>query len=723
MIRTLLAINDHRVADHISGLIAESDELETAAWLRDPQELRGALPRSDVDAIVMHDRRGALSLIEIARELTVAHPDVGLVLIVTEDSPEVLRSGMQAGARDVIAAPVGLEQLETSLLAAASWTQALRRRAGRDSADLLGVGRVVTVVGAKGGVGTSTVAIHLALAAREIGAASVALVEYDLQGGDLRAFLDLPYRRSVADLATVADELTTRHLQEAMYTHASGMRVLLAPQEGEHAEGVSATAARSILTAIRTREDLTIVDAGATLSEASAIAVEMADMTLVVTTPDVVSLRGVVRLCSIWNRLKVEPADVAVLLNRTSRKLEVQPDLARRVVPIPVLQTTVPADFFALESAVNTGIPATPGASKAMLEPMASVLGEVSALPAPASEGRSPERSKSIAARFAGESGQATIELVGVLPLLLLVLVVLWQIVLVGMTFVFAGHAARAGARAFAVGDPVAPAALKAVPGPWAGSDTKVTQQVPQSSSDPGDIEGSVTVSMCVPVLIPGLGCPVKVPTTANTVLEEAALANERPDLTILSGGSAFGPGSPPRVVPDFVDGTVSTPYYPISGGPALATVPKGVPPVVQKMIEAANDIVTYPYCYGGGHDAPNFWPTQGTDNDPTPGIDDCTPGRVGYDCSGAVEWVLHNSIGYDNAGGSGSIVFPPGSSGNGPGTYVTIESNTGHVRMFIAGMDFESLGEDAGVGPTWYRIGEIGMSDGPYNSSHPSGT
>ena len=60
MIRTLLAINDHRVADHISGLVAESDELETAAWLRDPQELRGALPRSDIDAIVMHECSRAL---------------------------------------------------------------------------------------------------------------------------------------------------------------------------------------------------------------------------------------------------------------------------------------------------------------------------------------------------------------------------------------------------------------------------------------------------------------------------------------------------------------------------------------------------------------------------------------------------------------------------------------------------------------------------------------
>jgi pilus assembly protein CpaE len=354
-----------------------------------------------------------------------------------------------------------------------------------------------------------------------------------------------------------------------------------------------------------------------------------------------------------------------------------------------------------------------------MLEPMAGVLGEVSALPAAASEGHAPERSKSIAARFAGESGQATIETVGVLPMLLLLLIVLWQIVLVGLTFVFSGHAARAGARAFAVGDSVRQAALNAVPGVWAGDSTDVKSQAPQSTSDPQDIEGSVTVSMCVPVLVPGVGCAVRIPTTAHTVLEEQALANERPDLTILSGGSVFGPGSPPAIAPHFVSGTTATIFDPPGGGPPQATVPTGLPPEVQRMIEAANDIVAYPYCWGGGHDPPNFWPTSGFNGDPGGGIDNCGgTSRVGYDCSGAVEWVLHNGIGYENGGASGSIVFP----NTGPGRYVTVQAGSSHVRMTIAGLDFESIGAQQGIGPTWYPVGQLGFPDASSTISHPPG-
>jgi len=698
MIRIVLAVNDNRLADHLSGLAAESDELEIGGILRDPQELRGALPRTDIDAVVVHDRRGAVGLIEITRELTVAHPDLGLVLVVSDPSPDVLRSGMQAGARDVIAEPIGLEQLETSVLAAAAWTQALRRRAARDAhGELVGLGRVVTVVGAKGGVGTTMVAVHLALAARELGEASVCLVEYDLQAGDLRAFLDLPYRRSVVDLAAVADELTSRHLQETLYTHATGMRVLLAPLEGEQSDLVTAAAARNILTAIRTREDLTIVDAGATLNEASAIAAEMADTVLIVTTPDVVALRGVSRLCSLWDRLKVEPPEIAVLLNRTSRRLEVPADLARRVVPVPVLQTTVPADFFSLESAINTGIPAAGAASDTMLRPMASVLGEISALRPPSPQGSEASTAKRIAARFAGESGQATVEFVGLLPIALIFVILVWQIALVGMTFVFAGHAARAGARVLAVSDDshaVNTAATQDVPGTWhVNGVQQFTQQTcdgakPASS---GAIDGCVKVSLDTPLLVPGLFDHVlpSIDSNASAVIEDAALPSEQ-QFTALSPAASgqaaiVGPAlltSPYlRFAPDDVPVLDPTTGF--------LEAPRNAPLPVLLMIAAANEIRDFPYPepvqhFDGGNLA-SLWPA--------------------YDCSGATSFVLYAAhlIGAaTDSTGLESWGVP------GQGNWVTVYTNPDHAHIVIDGYNFDTAAGEGmppnppGSGPRW---------------------
>ena len=194
---------------------------------------------------------------------------------------------MQAGLRDVVSLPLSLEQLEGSVRAAAQWSRALRDRvAGEESAAGALGGQLIAVAGGKGGVGTTTVALQLTMAAvRAAPGRPVCIVDFDLQKGDLRGYLDLPYRRSVVDLVEVASEISVRHLQETLYTHKDGFRVLLAPDEGERAEEVGADAARSVLAAVKARHALTIVDLGAHVSEVNAVAAEMAGVVVVVTTP------------------------------------------------------------------------------------------------------------------------------------------------------------------------------------------------------------------------------------------------------------------------------------------------------------------------------------------------------------------------------------------------------------------------------------------------------
>ena len=96
----------------------------------------------------------------------------------------------------------------------------------------------------------------------------------------------------------------------------------------------------------------TVMITGDNVLTATAIAAEMASQVLVVTTPDVLALRGVRRMRELWKRLAVrEDEDVKIVLNQASRRREIQPDLARKVVGDTMTQTTIPADFNALEAA------------------------------------------------------------------------------------------------------------------------------------------------------------------------------------------------------------------------------------------------------------------------------------------------------------------------------------------------------------------------------------
>jgi pilus assembly protein CpaE len=526
--RLLLAIADAEVASSAAALAQEGEDLEVVDAVSEAGDVERALQRLDVDVVFVHDDLGPVAVMDVARDIARSYPEVGIVLVAAGASPELLRTAMQAGIRDVVSLPLSLEQLEASVRAAAQWSRALRDRVAGDESAAGGLaGQLVAVAGAKGGVGTTTVALHLALAAaRAAPGRPVCIVDFDLQTGDLRAFLDTPYRRSVVDLVEVSAELSVRHLQETLFSHREGIRALFAPDEGERSEEVDSVVARNVLTALRARHALTVVDLGSTVTEASAIGAEMAGKLVVVTTPDVVALRGVRRLQDIWKRLQVRETeeDLHVVLNRASRKLEVQPDLARKVVGDRLAGTTIPADFAALEAAVNTGSPARLEDQK-LRGAFAALADELEILPA-AEEPDDPAQAArgGLLSRLSGERGATTVEFAGILPIAIVLVFALWQICLVGYTYVLAGHAAREGARQLAV-DP----ADEARDRPYRDA---AIEDVPQAWRRKIDVEKAdavtVRVALRVPVLLPGLQTPWKVSSQAGTSVEDEPLPDSQ---------------------------------------------------------------------------------------------------------------------------------------------------------------------------------------------------
>lgn len=500
--RVLLGIPDGALASQVAALAQEGLDVEVVDSVPDGDEVAAALNRLELDAVILHEDLGPLPVIDLARQLAAAYPRVGFLLLARELTPDLLRAALRAGVRDVVGLPLTLEALAEAIEGAATWSQAISARIDDHSlalaAESVG-GRLVTLAGAKGGVGTTTLALHLALAAAaEDPERTVCLAEFDLQSGDLSTLLDLPTRRSVVDLAAVGDDIGARSLDDTLYVHSSGLRVLLAPDRGEDGEDVTGPAARRILGALKFQYDLVIVDAGALVTEGSAVATELADEVLIVTTPDVPALRAANRLLRLWERLSVRAQGTArVLLNQVHRDSEVQPDLAKRVLTADLTETTVPAGFRDLEPGLNTGQPTQlQGAVKRGIEALAGELGLIA------------RRGSGARLRLRSSAGQASVETVGLTGLIVLLVIGLWQMALVGYTYVLAGHAARSAARSLAVGEDTKASAEADVPKPWR-HDIKV---------DASGEEAKVTLR--VPFVIPGIEGPITVSQSEGTVKE-----------------------------------------------------------------------------------------------------------------------------------------------------------------------------------------------------------
>ncbi|MET7357222.1 AAA family ATPase [Streptomyces sp. NPDC005562] len=533
--RILPAVGDIDAARALSTLTGQLPDTEPALPVGDSTALLDTLAHLAAESVdelpevvLVHERIGPVPALDLIRDLVLRFPAVGVVLITADTSPGLLTAAMDSGARGIVGLPLAYDALAERVQAAAAWSTGMRRHLGSGSGIELyagggggpgGAGTVVTVSGAKGGVGTTVTAVQLALAAGASGR-TVALLDLDLQSGDVASYLDVQFRRSVADLAAIND-ITPRVLQDAVYTHESGIGLLLAPAEGERGEEVTDRVARQTIGALRARYDVVIVDCGAYVTAASATAIELADQALLLVTPDVVAVRAAKRVVRLWDRLQIRKAEETVtVVNRHGRTAEIQPSLVERVTGTRTARTTVPACFKELQGAVDAGRMQDLDSRSTVKQALWALAGELG-LVDPEAAGSGTRRGALALRRKAagGDRGAVTLEFAGMFPLLLVVMTLLWQCALYGYSYSLAGNAADEGARAataaYAVGEDdqgaCAAAAREHLPDAWQGADV---------SCAPEGAVYKAHVRVDVPVFFPGFDAGWKVHGEAGAALE-----------------------------------------------------------------------------------------------------------------------------------------------------------------------------------------------------------
>ncbi|MFI2430637.1 CpaE family protein [Streptomyces sp. NPDC018693] len=388
--RILPAVGDPDAARSLTTLLSQLPDAEPVVPVTDSTQLVDTLARLAVESVdelpevvVVHERIGPVPALELVREVALRFPAVGVILLTTDASPGLFSAAMDSGARGLVTLPLDYEQLASRVQAVAQWSVGVRRHLGHGGDAFTGAGgTVVTVSGAKGGVGATLTAVQLALAAQASGR-ETALVDMDLQTGDIASYLDVQFRRSIVDLAAITD-ITPRVLAEAVFRHDSGVALLLAPGEGERGEEVTDRAARQIVGALRSRYEVVVIDCGAQLSGAGAAAVETADRALLVTTPDVVAVRGAKRTVRMWDRLQIRKAEeTTVVVNRHSRATEIQPSLIQKITGTGIATTTVPAHFKELAAAVDAGRVHALDAKGTVRQALWALAGELGLVKAP----------------------------------------------------------------------------------------------------------------------------------------------------------------------------------------------------------------------------------------------------------------------------------------------------------------------------------------------------
>jgi pilus assembly protein CpaE len=330
-----------------------------------PAEVLEVIRSERVDLIGLElgsePRAGLLLLRELHERL----PRVTLLAASPDPSVTLIRAALDGGATDVLSLPLGRAELHKALIKF-SQTET-RNAAGRGMA-----GTIISVYGARGGLGASTLAVNLAVRLVALGGTEAALVDMDLQRGDVAAFLNLTPMQSIAAVSGARGEVDDIFLHGTLTRHASGVFVLAAPPEMEEADTIADADVEIAFRLLRAQFRYTVVDTPRTISGPVVAALEQSDRTLVLTDLSVPSVRAAKRTFELLGRLGV-PAEhlELVVTEAVAGPLDLREVV--RALGHPAL-VVIPRDADAASRALNSGAPIAGGPILAAVDELAAKL-------------------------------------------------------------------------------------------------------------------------------------------------------------------------------------------------------------------------------------------------------------------------------------------------------------------------------------------------------------
>jgi pilus assembly protein CpaE len=305
---------------------------------------------------ILHDKSGEVSVVilgpnlgmeeafEVSRRVQTSMSDVSIILVANALTPDILQQAIRAGVRDVLPAAFTGAQLLDSLSRAEALTLQLRGRVGISVPDKAADPtdhKVITVFSSKGGCGKSFVSSNLAVALAQKTGEAVAMVDLDLQFGDLAIMLQLFPARTIYDAAQNLDRLDADALKGYLTPHRGQVFLLAAPLEPGLSETISAESVAKIIRLMKTLYKYVIIDTPPSFTDHVLAALDESDESVLITSMDVPSIKNLKLSLQTLELLGFGRDRIRLILNRADSKVglrvqEVEKTLGTRIdVSIP----------------------------------------------------------------------------------------------------------------------------------------------------------------------------------------------------------------------------------------------------------------------------------------------------------------------------------------------------------------------------------------------------
>jgi pilus assembly protein CpaE len=360
-IQVLIVDDIPETRDHLAKLLGFEPDIEVIGTAASGAEAIEQAIRLLPDVVLMDINMPDMDGIAATERLSAQVPGAAVVMMSVQGEADYLRRSMLAGAREFLVKPFSSDELTASIRQVYSRE---REKAGRTAVreaaraqDPTVEGQVVAVFSPKGGVGRTTIAVNLAVAAAAELGKKVTLVDGSFQFGDVAVLLNLnPKDKSMAELAPELEQgEDPESVETYTQTHSSGIQVLLAPPSPEMAELITPAGVKRVIEILRGHNELVVIDCAAWFNDTLLAILDQADVVLTILTLEITSIKNTRLFLEVAEQLGYSHK-IRLVLNRADTTLgirvaDVEHSIGRKV------DHTIVSDGRAVVYALNRGVP------------------------------------------------------------------------------------------------------------------------------------------------------------------------------------------------------------------------------------------------------------------------------------------------------------------------------------------------------------------------------
>jgi pilus assembly protein CpaE len=367
-IKVVIVDDNDETRDGTQRLLEYEDNIEILGFAENGLVAIEQVKELNPDIVLMDINMPVMDGLTATQRLQREAPRAKVIVVSVQDDAHYLKEAFRAGAVDFVSKPITASELAQAIERAYEKPVAEAAPApspvppGPSSGDgprAQKKGFVISVVGPKGGVGKTTVAVNLAVGlARSAPNKKVVVVDSNLFFGDVGVFLNTRGQYSVIDLVLMAEEpeqLDMEAMESVLVSHESGIKLLVAPPNPADVPRIRPDTMVSLLKVLKGYFDYVVLDTATGYNEMFSAAIQAADRVIALTTPTMPSLKDTRILFSELASVEYLMSNVLLVLNQVERSGRITPEQIKNFLNHGV-DAQIPTDPAAVE-AVNRGIP------------------------------------------------------------------------------------------------------------------------------------------------------------------------------------------------------------------------------------------------------------------------------------------------------------------------------------------------------------------------------